>query len=84
MTWYSDWKAIVFVSDIKKKKFVDSNEVTPNNHLPSSTNIIAGLNEKVYKCLLILNSGVSCGFVFVCSINVSVCFFKVTFHYSFR
>ena len=57
-----------------KTEFVHSNEDTPKNHLPSSTKLIGGLNEKVYICLFILNSRVSCGLVLVCSIKVSVCF----------
>ena len=57
-----------------KTEFVHSNEDNPNNHLPSSSRFIGGLNEKVCICLFILNSTISCGFVFVCSINVSVCF----------
>ena len=55
--------------------FVASKLVTPNNHLPSSIKFIGGENEKVSICLLIMNSSVSWSFAFVCSINVSVCFF---------
>ena len=73
MIWCSDWKKL-FSSVILQTEFVVSKEVTANNHLPSSINNFGGLNEKVCICLSILNSSVSCGFNFVCSTNVSVCF----------
>ena len=46
-------------SIIKQTEFVHSNEVTPKVHLPSSTKLIRGLNEKVCICLFILKSSVS-------------------------
>ena len=49
-----------------KTEFVQSEFVTPNNHLPSSTKIIGGLNENVSFDQIILNSSVSCVFVLVC------------------
>ena len=61
-------------SVILKIEFVHPNEDTANNHLSSSTKFIGELNKKICLCLFILNSSVSCGFVFVCSINTSVCF----------
>ena len=55
-------------------EFVASKLVTAYNHLPSSIRFLGGENDKNCICLFILNSNVSCGFVFVCSINVLVCF----------
>ena len=47
----SQWPSIVnesllFSSVTLKTELVASKEVTPNNHLPSSTEFIGGLNEK--------------------------------------
>ena len=67
---------LLFSSVILKTKFLQTNEITPYNHFPSSEIIIGGLNEYVCVCLFITNSRVSCRFVFVCSINVSVGFFN--------
>ena len=53
---------------------VVSKKMSANNHLPSSTKFIGGLKGKVSICLFILDFSVSCGFVFVCSVSVSVCF----------
>ena len=61
---------------ILKTDFLHPNELTASSHLPSSSRLIGGLNEKVCICLFILNSSVSCGFVLVSLIKVSVCFFN--------
>ena len=61
-------------SVILKTELVHSKEETANIHLSSSRKLIGGLNENVCLGLFILNSRVSCGFVFVCSIKVSVSF----------
>ena len=57
-----------------KTEFVVSKRVTANNNFPSSGIKIGGEKENVSTCLSILKSSVSCGFVLVCSDNVSVCF----------
>ena len=83
MFWYRNWKTIAFISYSKnlKTEFVTSKEVTASIHFPSSSKFIGGESKKFSICLFILNSSVSCGFVFVCWIRVSF-FLKVTFHYS--
>ena len=73
MTWCSIWKTIVFLSYFKTE-VVTSKEVTAENHLPSSTKFSGRETEKFSFCFFSLNSSVSYGFVFVCSINVYVCF----------
>ena len=58
-------------------------EVTPTNHLPSSTEFYGGENEKVSICLFILKSSVSSGFVFFVLSTFRLAFLiKVTPHYS--
>ena len=74
----SEWPGIVMLNElfsglILKKEFVLSRELTASIHLPS-TKCIGEINEKVCVCLFILNSRVSWGRVFVCSIKISVCF----------
>ena len=65
---------VLFSSVILKTNLLASKLVTHKNHLPSSKKFIGGDNEKVSICLFNLNSSVSCGFDFVCSINLTVCF----------
>ena len=60
---------------ILKTDLVASKQDNASNHLPSSIKFKGGEKENAFVCLFILKSNVSCGFVFVCSINVSVCFF---------
>ena len=70
---------------ILKTEFVASKEVTPNNHLHSSTKFIGGENENVCICLFILKSSVSCGFVFVVQLTYQfVSYLEVTILYSFK
>ena len=68
-----------------KTDFVSWKLVTANNHFFSSKRFLVESNEKNSNCLFNINSSVSCAFVFVCSINVSVCFqSKAIVHYSFK
>ena len=63
-------KKLLFSQVISKTELVASKVVTANNYLPSSKRFIVGLNEKVFVAWVSLNSGVSCGVVFVCSIGL--------------
>ena len=68
-----------FSSVILKTEFVHSKLVIAYNHLLSSKRFIVGEKEKVCVWACILISSVSCGFVFVCLMKLSVCFkLKVT------
>ena len=67
---------LLFALVLLKTELTASKLVTANQHLPSSTEFSGGEKEMVSICLFISKSSVSCGFVFVCSINVSVCFFN--------
>ena len=74
----------LFLLVILKTEIVHSSEVTLNNHLPSSTRFIGGLNENVCICLFILNSKVSCGLVLVAQSKYQhASLLKKTIHYSF-
>ena len=65
---------LLFSSSTLKKQLIASQEVAANNHFPSPESFKGGEKEKSFSCLVSLCSIVSCGFVYVCSINVSVCF----------
>ena len=66
---------LLFSSVKLKMELVASKLVTANSQFHSSGRLIGMKNEKTSICLFSLNSSVSCGFVFVCSISVSVCFY---------
>ena len=67
-------KKKLFSSVLSKTELIALKALAADNRFPYSGRFIGGLNEQVPICLFKLNSIVSCGFVFVCSINVSVCF----------
>ena len=46
MTWYNDWKPVVFLSVIRNG-ICTLNRGTPNKHLHSPTKFIVGEKEKV-------------------------------------
>ena len=76
---------LFFSSVILKTELNASEPVTANNYLLSSARSVGKINEKVFICLLILNSSVCFSFVFVCSINASVFFYsKAKVRFSFR
>ena len=62
---YTDINKITH-KNVRKTEFVHSKDLTPNNHSPSSTIFIGGLNENVCFERINFNTSVSCGFVFVC------------------
>ena len=68
-----------------KTEIAPSKQVTASSHFPSSERYIGGLIEKFSNGLVSLKSSVSCDYIFVCLISVSVCFFykKLSIQYSF-
>ena len=68
-----------------KTQFVASKDVRANNPLLSSERLIGDENEEVCICLFILNSRLSCGFIFfVQSIYQYVFYLGITILYSFK
>ena len=56
-------------------ELVAEKELTASKHFPYSAKFIGGEKENISICLFTLNYRVPSGFLFVCSIIVSVCSF---------